>query len=361
MRYIILLLCLFFGVVASPAQNVIAVQNGGSSQIATTLDSALALAQPGDTLFLSGGMFAPPSSPIDKTVHLVGVGHDPDSSQATGKTIIADHLIFISGADHSSVTGIHVEFDIVLGTNSSDQQVSYLTVDRCNVRHIKLSYTGSTTSNTTGHSVRGCVLRGGLLGGKSTNGFFSNNFVSGNVWSFGDGCEFLNNVFAKKTSSFSSTCYVFSSITFATFRNNVVLAPASCNIPGSGAGPTVKNSYFLNNLFVNNGVISNSNSTGNDASNSIINQPIDSIFIHLPNASFGNSITFSYQHDYNIANPLGHNHGTDGTDIGVYGGVYAWKEGHIPFNPHVQVKAISPNTNNAGMLNVKVRVKAQDY
>lgn len=69
---------------------------------------------------------------------------------------------------------------------------------------------------------------------------------------------------------------------------------------------------------------------------------------------------FSYQYDFNlqIQSP-GINAGTDGTDIGIYGGAFPWKEGSIPINPHIQTKTISSTTDPSGNLPVNIKVMTQ--
>ena len=56
---------------------------------------------------------------------------------------------------------------------------------------------------------------------------------------------------------------------------------------------------------------------------------------------------------------LGHNAGTDGTDIGIYGGVFPWKDGSMPSNPHIISKTIPGTTDASGNLNVNIKVEAE--
>ncbi|MDA3819351.1 MAG: hypothetical protein PF590_02640 [Candidatus Delongbacteria bacterium] len=52
--------------------------------------------------------------------------------------------------------------------------------------------------------------------------------------------------------------------------------------------------------------------------------------------------------------------GTDGEQIGVYGGLFPLKEAFMPQNPHVISKIIEHNTNESGNLPVEFDVSAQD-
>ena len=60
-----------------------------------------------------------------------------------------------------------------------------------------------------------------------------------------------------------------------------------------------------------------------------------------------------------LPNSPAKNAGTDGTDIGIYGGPRPWREGALSSNPHIQSKTIAPETDAQGRLNVNIRVKAQ--
>ncbi len=51
---------------------------------------------------------------------------------------------------------------------------------------------------------------------------------------------------------------------------------------------------------------------------------------------------------------------SDGTDIGIYGSSQPYKEGAVPFNPHIYFKNIGGTTTPNGLLNINIKVKAQD-
>jgi hypothetical protein len=62
------------------AQQLIARQNGGTPHFHTELDDAVNQAVNGDTLYLPGGYF-PLTVQIDKELHIVGEGHNPESTR----------------------------------------------------------------------------------------------------------------------------------------------------------------------------------------------------------------------------------------------------------------------------------------
>ena len=72
--------------------------------------------------------------------------------------------------------------------------------------------------------------------------------------------------------------------------------------------------------------------------------------------------TFSYTQDYHLkSNCVGKNAGKDGTDIGIYGGVFPWKEGSVPKNPHIINSTIGGTTNSNSALPINIKVSAQDH
>ena len=90
------------------SQNLIAVQNGGTTSFYSSLDSAVNNAQNGDTIYIPGGNYTI-NDTINKRIHLVGSGIHPDSANVTSMTLISGYsqIILDSGADNGSVTGIY--------------------------------------------------------------------------------------------------------------------------------------------------------------------------------------------------------------------------------------------------------------
>lgn len=71
-------------------------------------------------------------------------------------------------------------------------------------------------------------------------------------------------------------------------------------------------------------------------------------------------VVFDYSHDYHLVNPSLYL-GTDGTQVGIYGGFYPYKGESVPVNPHIQLKNISTHTDSNGEINIQMQVEAQDY
>lgn len=167
-------------------------------------------------------------------------------------------------------------------------------------------------------------------------------YVSGNT-------AFRNNIFLKNP---CGSQYMFSSVSAANIENNIFLL-AYCGyyenyqLVSNGSGNT-----FSHNLFITpNPVPSNNISIGN-----VCNINRDSIFM----SQEGN--LYNIAHNYHLRSTcIGKNAGTDGTDIGLYGTTTPKKDGEIPYNPHIQTKAIPASTNSQGNLDINIKVKAQEY
>ncbi|MBS1751034.1 MAG: hypothetical protein JST63_14125 [Bacteroidetes bacterium] len=323
------------------AQNLISVQNGSLPSFYTTIDLAITQAQNGDTIYVPGGNF-PLSVPINKRIHLLGVGHNPDSTSATNFTFVTGTLTLQSGAKGGEISGLYLLNDIILGGNGFDSVNNY-SISRCNFNN--LSNPGNPCTNIL---INENVVRGTIGLGNITNHVLFNNIINGVVST--TNATLSNNIFFSTISC--QNCLI---------QNNILIAIPSMHYYGCSPNCCISgNSVFQNNLFVED-IPTNYGTFANLCptiiwNNNIFNQSINSIFINQS----GN--TFNYSHNYHLQlSSAGHNSGTDGADVGIYGGSSPWKEGSVPFNPHVQFKNISGSTTPNGNLPINIKVAAQDH
>jgi hypothetical protein len=160
---------------------------------------------------------------------------------------------------------------------------------------------------------------------------------------------------------------VFNSIGNA-FNNNIMLDEYS--FYGNEATINGDNNQVNNNIFTKVNTVYLIIGNGNVAKNNLCALATPS-FGNLPTVS-GNyfaiaqaaifisqsGASFSYLQDYHLQNTTSYL-GIDGTQVGIYGGLFPYKEAAIPSNPHIETKTIAPQTNGTGELNIQVLVKAQ--
>lgn len=70
--------------------------------------------------------------------------------------------------------------------------------------------------------------------------------------------------------------------------------------------------------------------------------------------------SFSYSHNYRLVNGCpGIGAGTDGKDIGIYGGDELYKDGAVPIIPHILKRKIAPRIVKDGKLKLEMIIEAQ--
>jgi hypothetical protein len=315
----------------------VALHSGGNVSIFTgtnALVNAYNQALNGDTIYLPGGGFTAPTS-VNKKLYIYGTGHYPDSTQATGKTFWNGNLNFGVDADQFTIEGVEITGNVEFPLNGV---VDNVTIACCKINgEFIMQGTFVTPSNNL-------ILYNNVMGkninlGNAQNALVVNNIIGKGVYS-SKGNSFFNNVFIEKSPV--GFYEHFAGCDNNQIHNNIFYVPSSYGENGN-------NNDFRNNLYTNTeGLGTNPTSIGN-----YFNVAQPSIFVNV------SSTTFSYTANYHLQNPATYL-GTDGSQIGIYGGVYfPYKEGAVPSNPHFQFQNIAPSTSN-GMLNVQIKATAQD-
>jgi len=336
---ITLLLFVVFSFSKLKAQQAVAVlQHSGVASIFTDIAAAVNYAVSGDTIMLSGGIFESTNIEITKKLHIFGVGHYPDSTQATGITLVGGNIILKTGADFGRIQGIYLNGNIIFGTYADDQTVNNYTISRCSVNQIKLSFDGQTSTNSTNLTISENVVRTEIYGGNAQKVVIKKNLVNGQVINFDLNAKFANNIFFYN----SGAGYLFQNVTSCKMFNNIIFQ-AGDYIANAGGNS------FENNIFTT----ANPVFTGNAASNNFLGQT--QIFIDQTEN------VFNYSNNYHLhPQSVGFSAGNDHYDIGIYGTFEPYKDGAVPQTPHFQAKNI--NTSGAPdqqMLNISIGVKSQ--
>lgn len=336
-----MIIILIFSYFNTSAQQLIVVQSGSNNLFYNNLDTAIKYSRNGDTIYLPGGSFSL-STGIDKRLTIVGVGHNPNSTMATDRTIINGRLTINTGADNGSVTGVYFSPTYAyfnLGQIFFNSNVKGYSISRCHI--------SGGISNGQNTDVQNILIFENVIGSgnsfsislNSPNQYISNNIILSRVHVHNSLLQ--NNIFLFYNSNVYSPYSLYSSN--CTVENNIFYVFSSSEN---------RNSIFRNNI---NGGVNGVDGNGNQGNTNFAQVSIDTIFIN-----YNHSSGWSYSSNFHLRNnsPY-HNAGTDATDIGIYGGTFPWKEGSIPFNPHISSKNIDAQNDPNGNIRVRIKVKAQ--
>ena len=126
------------------SQNLVAVQNGGDPTFYAEVKDAVTAAISGDTIYIPGGTYE--DIIINKKLHLVGVGHHPDSTSVTNMSQMSGSIALITGADGGSITGLKI-CNLVFGTSIENQSINNYIITRCWIGGLSLGKSSPGTSN----------------------------------------------------------------------------------------------------------------------------------------------------------------------------------------------------------------------
>ena len=290
----------------------------------------------GDVIILSSGTFATSvhnsQLSIEKQIKIIGAGHYNDSIYS------ATYIDYLPLGNYTS--NITIE-GIKLGTLFVNNATN-LTIRRCNILYTLGLYTGSCSNLC----IEGSVLSGLAFNNLSNNVIIRNNIIYGIISRFSGTAIIENNILVTPYCSYS-----FTSINGAIINNNVIIVNYTWSCYGGIS------QYCSGNVFENNFVDTPSSNRFDPNTNTDLNNNYGVITTLYPN---GLSSVFSYSTDYHIQNPTQYL-GTDGTQIGIYGGSAPYKENAVPSNPRIVHKFIAPQGDADGNLQINIKVKAQNY
>lgn len=314
---------------------VIALHKVGEVQYFSTSDAfnlAYTAAVDGDTLYLPGGSFTPPSV-IRKNLKIFGVGHYPDSTAATNATIINSHLVIGHEADGLHIEGLKVMASIAFEANAASG-INNVVVRRCYMQNLTGSGTVIHNNNLFSENV---ILNISDQSAIQASGFYS-NIIENRIYNV------YNNVFE---------------------NNDFIFHAAQGYVSINNA----QSSVFNNNIFENYGV---ANGNANSFSNNLIggntnlslgtnavtnnNYRIDTENTYVSETNN----TFEYTDNFHLTSTALSVFGDDGSQVGIYGGIFPYKEGAVPITPHISVKNIANTSNNQGKIEVEIEVHSQN-
>lgn len=286
----------------------------------TTIQAAHDAAQEGDTLYIhaSPNMYDLTSSVIIAIKRLVYIGEGalPDK-QNKYSTTIGSQLDLRGSQDGTTSAAGSVFYGLNFYNSLAIEEVSNVSISYCKL-------TISSGTKTSGLLVTNSII--GFGSGKCTNSFFSNNIITAlGLEDYSTYNVFVNNIINAGDPKGGN---------HALYANNIFYYNAG--FPSTGL--THENMTFTNNLFHYNGNPMNSNhiSGTNTGSGNLFQIDPEFEYGAPINGGFNggfNGYNYTYPGvsgpfvNYNLqATSPCKNYGTDGTDLGIYGGSYPWQD-----------------------------------
>lgn len=325
------------------SQSRFVVQNV-TTQVYNNIDDAFENAVYGDTIYLPGGVFALSSEQQtqNKKLTIIGAGYNTDSTLATSPTYISHGMTFKGNSDGTYITGIQFNGTIYLGDATDDAMD--VKIERCYVSSIVLRAVYTDTVDTN-FEMNECVVYY-IYGNNAKNALIQNCIIHNQVTNFNQSV-FSHNIFTNIATNYYSDYYLFKYIDECMIADNIFWNTTNSNICLN-----MENTVFTHNMFFSTLAFPIRTNTAN---NNLFGVTHDIMFTDVPSAT-----TFTFDNNYHlITGSPGIGAASDGTDIGIYGGTKVWKDGGLPFNPHIRSTSIPMQTTDA-TLPVEISVGSQN-
>jgi hypothetical protein len=304
----------------------------------TAIQTAVDAANPGDTVYVMGSPSSYGDVTIKKHITMVGAGYAVTNTQNNWGTTVGyiylDSIGFGAQVSGTKIMGFSV--------NSSIQQtgsgaINWIDIERCYVSsYVYVFGSNWTIRNNDIYNIQVnynafCYINNNFLGSisntnKNTVIISNNNFVTNsyNAFSTVSNAIISNNIFYY--------CSPLASVTSCSFSNNITTNSTAQVLPPAG-----------------------SSGAGN-----LNNTPPGFVDASIPTGTVGQNAIWNYNWHITTGSPA-HNGGTDGTDLGVYGGTYPYPNmtgaTHIP---QMQVLNVSGTVPQGGNLNVNFKARKQN-
>lgn len=317
----------FVWTIALVAQNISVVSSGGSTKLYRTLEAAIKGADPNSVIYLPGGGFPIADSvKITKKLTIIGIGHKSKNDNVDGNTTISGNLYFYHGSDGSALMGCYVTGNINIGSNiSSDQQiVNDIMVKTCNVYNIYVNHPECQGTFISQNYIRHVVS---LMNSEAT---IKNNIIKGDsngcIKNMGAGVISNNLLLMEQSTSYGYLYNVSTAIVTGNIITNT--KHKDCGTISTSGNACLNQEY------------------GDDPINLQANS-WDDVFVKYNNGKVNPASNFHFKDEYKQYE----------NQVGVYAdGVDFDKQ--LASVPYIVAKKIDPQTDTAGKLNIKIRVKA---
>ncbi|WP_420460855.1 hypothetical protein [Neolewinella sp.] len=271
------------------------------------IQDAIDAAATGDSIYIHGSSKKYSNVSIDKRLTLIGPGHHP-----YGESRLPAEIGFVS-FDNWNIGDESAFIGLVINKFDAQLRQSGLRIERCRIRILGLYsdyHEGWVIKNNILNRVSAARL---YLDQKPTNIILKNNIIMEGVHGLHD-AVITNNTFIEIEEKFySDDRMLFEGVNGSFIVNNIFY-----NQPPLGA----ENSTFNNNLtFLRDSITLPYGS--NTGTNNLTD--VNPMFNNYPGGDF------SYDYDFHLANAsAAKNAGTDGSDLGVYGGEGFSERGEPP-------------------------------
>ena len=334
------LIILFFTIsvlsTVSYAQEIAVQAADGNVTTYNNLDKAILGALAGATIYLpSGNLTINDTVKITKKLTIIGVGYK--TKIQGGSTLVGGNFHYDQGSEGSSLMGVYLTGEVRLAHNSP---VKNFLLRFCSIQNLSM---GKDWGASTNIIINQNIIRASLV---------SIKFGGGGIQSLGP-IALTNNIIGDDIQSING----------GIVENNVFLNSGGMQILGILSIITISNSTFLNNIFYGSTwagwetktidksscLFQNNLGVADLATGFASNEELNAIFVNGTGKIDG---------DYHIKDGMtGKNAGTDGTDVGIYGGSGFSDEALAPI-PRIVSKSIPNQTDASGNLNISIKVRA---
>jgi hypothetical protein len=336
MKHLVLFAALLISTLATKATTLTLNNALPSPGQYTTWSAVHAAAANGDTILVQGSSINYYTLTVTKRLTIIGPGHNNADKQNPQKAF-CDDIIFNTGSNGSKVYGM--ECNYVYNVNGN---VDSIGVYNCRIL-VRLQHNG--------HGCNYWIVDGNVFT-STTENVNAQGFQNGDM-------TYRNNIFNGRFESFNGAYVGYNYILNNIFLNTSNFSFQSCNY------------FYINNNIFYRGGVTNSNNIGLVFNNNLSYQctggntfpngttnyvNVDPEF----ETALGTGAFFSYATNYRLksTSPV-LTGGTDGTQLGVYGGSGDYNQGGVPRNPYIKTFNITgPSTINAGS-NLQIYFKAK--
>jgi hypothetical protein len=333
-RNLLFFAIIFMACFSAKAAIIIVSNNPNVPGQYSNLQTAIDAAAPDDTLYVQGSVTSYGDVTITKKLKIIGSGMLPNNTSHLGTSlgsiyyrVSADGTSSPSG---SSITGCNI-YVLYLGFSNIgavSYMVSNISIYRNRISAIMNNGYASAETNYSGIHIFNNII-GTLsvdrLGGNSVvnnnifiNGVQSTGYIDSGNW------VLTNNFIGERITG----CYN------ATVVNNIIYSSASnySNCDSNHYCNFTKNLFYsYNNYTFDSNFLASNNNTFNTTYGTILNQNPSFVKYTINDPLYSYSISYPPGGpfvDFHLNNDSpGKNYGTDGTDIGIYGGTTPFVEG----------------------------------